>query len=297
MPHESDLLVIARSDGEPEAPPFRVVFERLHRVVRKPSHWCGAHVHSHVEIMLPIHGSYRALINRRQVEAPCGGAVLIAPGDRHEDLCDRPIGFYSLAIRLEPGPEPGRSRPLLAPGTEAPLRAIERAPELHALAQRLFEDGPPRDACGALVQDALAAEMLWRLLARLPRPALAVDLLPRVQRDDFATAFAAACGRHLRGRPSAEALARELGIAQRTLTARCREHLGASPLRLFRHRQMQYAKSLLAGGLGVSEAADHLGFANPFHFSAVFRRVHGRPPSRAGIGMPTAEPGMAADRS
>jgi AraC-like DNA-binding protein len=56
---------------------------------------------------------------------------------------------------------------------------------------------------------------------------------------------------------------------------------------------MDYAKSLLGGGLSVSEAATHLGFANPFHFSAVFRRVHGWPPSHAGIGMGTAGPGMA----
>ncbi len=294
MPNEIDLLVIARSDCDPEPPPFRVVFERLHRVVRKPSHWCGPHVHSHVEIMLPINGKYRALINRNPVEVPCGGAVLVAPGDRHEDLCDKPVGFFSLSIRLEPGPEPSRSRPLLDPGASVAMRAIDRAPEVHAIAQRLFEDGPARDACAARVQDSLSAELLWRLLARLPRTALAADLLPRVERDDFAAAFAAACARHLRGRPSAEILARELGIAQRTLTARCRSHLGASPLRLFRQRQMSYAKSLLAGGLGVTEAADHLGFANPFHFSAVFRRVHGRPPSRAGIGMEVAGPGMAA---
>lgn len=293
MPMESDLVAVSRPDGEPEPPPFRVVFERLHRVVRKPSHWVGAHQHRHVEVMLPINGTYCALVNRTRLEAPCGGAVLIAPGDVHEDLCDRPIGFMSASLRLLPGPEPGMSRRLLDPTAPAAVRAIARAPEVHALAQRLFEDGPARDACAARVQDALGAELLWRLLAHLPRTALAGDLLPRVERDDFAAAFAAACARHLRGRPSAAMLARELGIAERTLTARCRSHLGASPLKLFRSRQMDYARSLLAGGLSVSEASNHLGFANPFHFSAVFRRVHGRPPSHAGIGMGAAGPGMA----
>ncbi len=293
MPMESDLVAVVRPEGELDAPPFRVVFERLHRVVRKPSHWCGPHLHRHVEVMLPIHGSYRALVNRTRIEVPCGGAVLIAPGDTHEDLCDRPVGFMSAALRLLPGPEPGMSRPLLDRTAGAAVRAVERAAEVHAVAQRLFEDGPARDACAARVQDALAATLLWRLLARLPRSALAADLLPRVERDDFAAAFAAACARHLRGRPGAAELARELGLAERTLTARCRAHLGASPLKLFRKRQMDYAKSLLGGGLSVSAAASHLGFANPFHFSAVFRRVHGWPPSHAGIGMEPAAPGMA----
>lgn len=293
MPMESDLMAVVRPEGEPEAPPFRVVFERLHRVVRKPSHWCSPHKHRHVELMLPINGAYRALVNRTRVEVPCGGAVLIAPGDTHEDLCDRPVGFMSVALRLLPGPEPGMSRRLLDPAVPVAVRAVARAPEVQAVAQRLFEDGPARDACAARVQDALAATLLWRMLARLPRNALAADLLPRVERDDFAAAFAAACARHLRGRPGAAELARELGLAERTLTARCRAHLGASPLKLFRKRQMDYAKSLLGGGLSVSEASTHLGFANPFHFSAVFRRVHGWPPSHAGIGMGTAGPGMA----
>ncbi len=294
MPNESDLIAVSRSEGEPEAPPFRVVFERMHRVVRKPSHWVNAHVHPHVEVMMPINGIYRTLINRTRIEAPSGGAVLVAPGDRHEDLCDRPVGFLSASFRLEPGPHPGTSHGLLDPQAPVGVRAIDRAPELHAIAQRLFEDGPARDACAARVQDALAAELLWRLVARLPRTALAADLLPRVERDDFAAAFAAACSRHLRGRPSAAILARELGLAERTLNARCRSHLASSPLRLFRKRQMHYAKSLLAGGLSVSETSVHLGFANPFHFSAVFHRVHGRPPSHAGIHMGSAGPGMAA---
>lgn len=293
MPKEAELYAISRPDGDPAPPPFRVIFERLHRVQCKPSHWVAAHLHRHVEIMLPIHGAYRALVNRTQLEVPCGGAMLIAPGDRHEDLCDRPVGFYSISLHLEPGPTPQASRPLLTASAPASSRAVAAAPEVLAIAERLHRDGPARDACAARVQDALCAEMLWRLIARLPRNALAADLLPTVERDDFTAAFAAACQRHLHGRPSASTLARELGIAERTLTNHCRSHLGASPLRLFRRRQMEHARYLLAGGMSVAAAAEHLGFANPFHFSAVFRRVHGRPPSHAGIGMDPAGTGMA----
>jgi AraC-like DNA-binding protein len=293
MSRDDQLHAISRPDGDPAPPPFRVVFERLHRVQCKPSHWVSQHVHRHVEVMLPIYGSYRALVNRVPIEAPAGGAILIAPGDRHEDLCDRPVGFFSASIHLEPGPTPTSSRPLLDPSAPAAARAVAHAPDVHAIADRLFRDGPARDACAARVQDALCAELLWRLIARLPRTALAADLLPTVERDDFTAAFAAACTRHLNSRPGAATLARELGIAERTLTNRCRSHLGASPLRLFRRRQMEHARYLLAGGMSVAAAAEHLGFANPFHFSAVFRRVHGRPPSLAGIGMDPAGTGMA----
>lgn len=290
---EDALVAIARPPGEPDVPPFSVAFERLHRVRRKPGHWVSGHVHGNAEVMLPTHGRYRALVAGSMVEAPSGGAVLIAPGDRHEDVCDRPVGFYSLSVRIEPGPAPGRSRPLLVADAPPSARAVGAAPEVHAVADRMFADGPAGDACAARVQDALATELLWRLLARLPRSALAPDLLPSVERADFATAFAAACARHLTARPTAAGLADELGIAERTLTARCRRVLGDAPLRLFRRHQMQHARVLLrSSGMGVGEVARQLGYANPFHFSSVYKRVHGAPPSHAGIGMPAAGTGM-----
>ncbi|MBN8524599.1 MAG: hypothetical protein J0M02_04600, partial [Planctomycetes bacterium] len=132
MPKEAELYAISRPDGDPAPPPFRVIFERLHRVQCKPSHWVAAHLHRHVEIMLPIHGAYRALVNRTQLEVPCGGAMLIAPGDRHEDLCDRPVGFYSISLHLEPGPTPHASRPLLTASAPASSRAVAAAPEVLA---------------------------------------------------------------------------------------------------------------------------------------------------------------------
>lgn len=293
MPNDDVLQHFSRHDGDPAPPPFRVLFDRLHRVERKNGHWVGHHVHRHAELMLPIHGSYRTLVNRVQLEVPTGGLVLVAPGDRHEDICDKPLGYLSLKLRLVPGPDPQTSRPLLDPEAPVEVRAFAKAPFALDLVQRLWSEGPALDACAARVQDATCAALLWRLLARLPRSALARDILPTVERDDFAAAFASLCDRHLNGRPTAAELARELGLAERTLTARCRAHLGASPLRLFRQRQMDYAKSLLAGGMGVAAAATHLGFANPFHFSTVFRRVHGRPPSHAGTDMDPAAPGMA----
>jgi AraC-like DNA-binding protein len=294
MADPANLIAIQRQAGDPVPPPFRAAFERLHRVRRKPVHCVREHVHAHAELMLATDGRYRCLVNGRLVDAPVGGAVLIAPGDRHEDLCDSPVGFISLSIRVEPGPHPDASRPLLSMQAPAAARVMREAPELHAIAERIYSDGPARDACASAVQDALAAELLWRTIARIPRNLLAEDLLPQVERSDFAAAFAAACTRHLAGRPTAATLARELGIAERTLTARCRQHLGGAPLKLFRRRQMSYARSLLAGGMGVAAAAAHLGFANPFHFSAVFRRVWGRPPSHAGSDMPTAAHGMAS---
>jgi AraC-like DNA-binding protein len=297
MPDDAALTVIQRTPGEPEAPPFQVVFERLHRVRRKASHWVDSHVHHQAEFMLPTSGRYRARVAGSLLEVPAGGIVLIAPGDSHADQCSGPVGFYSILVHIVPGPAPGRSRGLLAPDAPAEARTLASAPEVHAVAERLLADGPAATAGATRVQDALATELLWRVLARLPRSALAPDLLPAVERADFAAACAAACARHLRLRPTAGVLARELAMAERTLTTRCRQVLGEAPMHVFRRQQMHYARSLLAsGGMSVSAVASHLGFANPFHFSTVFKRIIGLPPSQAGIDMPTAGTGMAPAR-
>ncbi len=287
---------MSRPPGEPALAPLLVSFERIHAVERRPAHLVPAHVHQHIELMLPTLGRYRALINDQPAEAPCGGAVLVAPGDRHADATTTPVGFMSVALRILPGPAPDRSRPLLAATAPVAARAVTAAPELHSIARRLLDEGMAADASQARIQDALAAELLWRLIARLPRNALATDLLSGVEQDDFAAAFSAACARHLRGWPGARLLAGELGLAERTLTARCRALLGGAPMRLYRRQQMEHARHLLVAGSSVTETALLLGFANPFHFSAVFRRVSGHPPSHAGIDMRPAGAGMARGR-
>jgi AraC-like DNA-binding protein len=296
VPQPSDLIAVSRPTGKAALAPLLVCFERIHAVERKSAHLVPPHVHQHIELMLPTLGRYRALINGQPGEAPCGGALLVAPGDRHEDATTAQVGFMSVALRILPGPAPDRSRRLLAAHAPVATRVVAAAPELHAIARRLLDGGMATDASQARIQDALAAELLWRLIARLPRNALATDLLSGVEQDDFAAAFSAACARHLCGRPSARILAGELGIAERTLTARCRARLGGAPMHLFRRQQMEHARHLLTAGSSVTETALLLGFANPFHFSAVFRRVSGRPPSHAGIDMRMAGAGMARRR-
>jgi AraC-like DNA-binding protein len=60
--------------------------------------------------------------------------------------------------------------------------------------------------------------------------------------------------------------------------------------------KMNYAARLLMdGGLLVKEAAAELGFADPFHFSRVFKRVHGVPPDRISAGAAHCPDGRVKD--
>jgi AraC-like DNA-binding protein len=61
----------------------------------------------------------------------------------------------------------------------------------------------------------------------------------------------------------------------------CRRLFGDSPARLLLRLKLRRADEMLRDGdRRVKEVSDALGFANPFHFSRVFRRHLGRSPSQ-----------------
>jgi AraC-like DNA-binding protein len=70
-------------------------------------------------------------------------------------------------------------------------------------------------------------------------------------------------------------------MSPRQFTLLCRRLFGEAPARFFLRLKMRRAEEMLRyRGLRVKEVSEALGFTNPFHFSRVFRRVLGHPPSR-----------------
>jgi AraC-like DNA-binding protein len=64
-----------------------------------------------------------------------------------------------------------------------------------------------------------------------------------------------------------------------------------SPYQFLTRLRMRHAASLLLeGGLSVKDAARATGFADPFHFSRVFKSVHRVPPSRFREAMHAKQP-------
>ncbi|MFP4282701.1 MAG: helix-turn-helix transcriptional regulator [Opitutales bacterium] len=75
-------------------------------------------------------------------------------------------------------------------------------------------------------------------------------------------------------------VAAALAISARQLANRCQAAFGESPARLLAEFKVRRAEELLRHrDLRVQEVSDRLGFANPFHFSRVFKRLRGQPPS------------------
>lgn len=74
-------------------------------------------------------------------------------------------------------------------------------------------------------------------------------------------------------------IARAAGVEASSVCRWFRRYQGTSPYRYLLRRKMNLAAEFLveSGGL-VKEAAQRVGFADPYHFSRAFKSVHGLPP-------------------
>lgn len=73
-------------------------------------------------------------------------------------------------------------------------------------------------------------------------------------------------------------LAHKHGLSWSALRQALRRRTGLSPQRLLRSARLALAAQRLGEGARVTDAAAAAGFADPFHFSRLFRRAYGVPP-------------------
>lgn len=263
--------------------PFRVVFEEVDVVDARRSHLARSHRHDDYEVIVVDGGAYHFRINQRGGQVHRTGLLVLKPGDWHEDLCEGAVMFFAMRFRVLPGPTPARSANIFATGAPESAQIVATSDgACHRLAHRIYAAGRRADPFTGHLLDALAMEFVWELARVLPQAALAPQLLAGIAQHGFASDLLALCERHLGAQLGLREMAAGLGLSERTLSARCRTAFGCSPTRLFVRRKMEHARNLLIQtDLPVKEISAFLGFENPYHFSTVYKRVHGEPPSKA----------------
>lgn len=76
-------------------------------------------------------------------------------------------------------------------------------------------------------------------------------------------------------------LSRHLGISRRSLNRRFHRATGMTPIRFLQQARVDEASALLRQtNLSIGEVAGRVGYDDPGHFAALFRRLSGRTPSR-----------------
>lgn len=149
-------------------------------------------------------------------------------------------------------------------------------------------DGLPTEVTGALYEACQFAiegrpGWQWAFLARVSRVLAAA-------RGELVESGAAATGLVQRARAlmsrnldhplSLPEMAEDLNVSESALSHRFREETGVPPVRAQRDMRIARAREILAGGATVTETSVLLGFANPYHFSRLFKQTVGVPPAR-----------------
>ena len=237
------------------------------------------HQHLNYELIVPISGRYACTIGRERLALGRSEALLVQPLDWHEDLLAGEARYWAIQFAL--GGTMGATTAVLRP--DAPTRARIFAPPTAELAdaiERLRGECARDDAAATLMrQSALSAVVALVVRALDPRSLSPALLSAATER--FPARLERLFASHQHGRLAVAAMARELGMSATALGLRCRRALGMSPARAFARYRLECARALLERtAMTVVEVSEHLGFANPYHFSRAFRRCHGLPPSR-----------------
>jgi AraC-like DNA-binding protein len=255
------------------------VFTDFHRLRMRMNHEYPRHQHTHHEAIFVEAGPYLCELNGTELEVSTNGVLLIKPGDWHQDHLRKGQSHFVIHFNLD------RSGGLQIP----PLFARSVRPE-----QQITCGHPKRDAKileqiqaeaktakdhAAAVQDGLLSALFWGWIRGLPVNSLSQEwrALPvdEARREEILKLLQ----RHLRGHPTVPELARALRMSPRQFTTRCQNLLGSPPAKLLLALKLNEAEAMLRyQRRTVSEVSEALGFANPFHFSRVCRRVWGYPP-------------------
>ncbi|MEI6071531.1 MAG: AraC family transcriptional regulator [Verrucomicrobiae bacterium] len=219
-------------------------------------------------VLFTVSGMSDYKINRESVRIIPGSLLLLPSG----------ISFSESV----PGPDPCHNRYLMLDGTPAKTlsRLIPRG--------RPFAFWPrcPKDVTTALwecISTAHARPEIspWRFGAALCR------LLDAIARHDSQVPPTSELAADIRGlieedpggKWTVGTLAQHVGMSVSAFAHRFRKEIGVSPAAFVRRERCLLARGLLEAGLNVSSTAERLGFGNPYHFSRVFKSVHGVPPS------------------
>jgi len=225
-------------------------------------------------IELIIEGRGQATLAGQTHELRAGSVFAIAPNEACRMACDprAPMTkfFFAFAGRgigarlRQAGLKPGQ------------VRQLTLQTEARATAEDLVREGR-RNTPLAPAICATLAELLFLRLEEANAPAAA----QRSRAHENFQRCKALLDAQAEGNATLEQVAAQAGLDVSSVCRLFRRFQGGSPYQYLLRRKMTLAAELLMErNCAVKEAAQRVGFADPFHFTRCFKSVHGVPPSR-----------------
>lgn len=260
---------------------MRPVLGSFNLVTVTRAHVYPLHQHFNYELIFAKRGTYRCRVNEVEIVLRPRDVLIVKRGDWHEDHCSK--GLRYLAVDFEfAGSGEAHAEDILFSRDVGPAQQIVRGPnaEIWQILDRMAGESQSDDHVVAHIENALLLELFWTLVRSLPHEHLSPVFLQRSAAQAFSDRLRRLFDGHLGENLSTGAIAKKLGMSVRTLTKRCQEVVGRPPGRAFMQNKMDHAaRALRHSDVPIKELSHRLGFQNQYHFSRVFRRYLGVPPS------------------
>ncbi|MEO7413275.1 MAG: AraC family transcriptional regulator [Opitutaceae bacterium] len=277
-----------RSTGHSGLEFVRPVLSSFNMVVTDQPHVYPRHQHLNYQIIYAQRGCYHCVLNGVPLALKPKDVLVVKRGDWHEDICASRISYLAVNFDLA-GNEHSGVGDILFNTNVAPDQQVILGPnkEIWGLLLRMQAEGRRDDHVVAHIENALLLELFWSIVRSLQHEHISPIFLQQSATQAFSERLRRLFDHHLTENLSASEIAKKLGVSVRTLTKRCQEVAGRPPARAFTHFKMEYAARVLRqSNIPIKEISHRLGFQNQYHFSRVFRRYLGTPPSRYRDGHP-----------
>ena len=261
---------------------IRPVFEDFHLLGMEGNYEYPRHQHTNYEVILIERGPYRCELNGEQLTLVDGQVLVIKPGDWHQDHLRDGQRHYVLHFRLFSATPGAPATPLFRDDVSPSAQLCQGDYSRDTFFMReLRREAEEEARYSPAIQDSLLEALFWRIARGLPESGLSEAFRRLHQTEAQREMIVAVFHRHLHGNPTVVELATKAKMSPRHLTTLCRTMFGEGPARFLLKLKLQRAEEMLRyRGLSVKEVSETLGFTNPYHFSRVYKRIYGRPPSQ-----------------
>ncbi len=239
------------------------------------------HQHFQYEVILVDRGTYICRVNHTRVELKANQGIVVKPGDWHEDDCWPPLRYFGVTFTLQWYCEAAGPLEIFRPGITAEEQCFSAGRKhFRSILLRLKQESESGDRFSSHLQDALLQEFFWRMIRCLREETISPVFRDISQGQGFATAIMRLFEEYVTRSLDAGQMAESLCVSRRLLTQRCNRIMGMPPIRAFMRFKIERARTLLCDTeMSVKEVSTYLGFSNQYHFSKVFKRITGLPPS------------------
>ncbi len=238
------------------------------------------HQHATYEILYLHQGRYACLVNEVKITMSGGHLIIIQPGDWHTDLATwGNVRMSSLLFTLH-RKNSGKTALIFVEGISPEDQRIKAARgDFHPLFTNIHEAVERGDRIGRQLTIAYLQVFFWSMVKALPSANVNPELVYDHERNQFERRFTAYVMRHLTRNPGLDEMAAVFHMSRRSFIDTCRDHLGLSPHKSFLKWKMGHAAEMLVKTtMSVKEISDYLGYANPYHFSRLFKNHFNKSP-------------------